>query len=559
MSTYEDKVTGRLPPQSWLHQRYLIVGLAGRGGMSAVYKGINTQQGNRSVAIKEMSQGHLGEVERQEAVVRFQQEYRMLSMLKHPNLPQIVDWFEEGDRFYFVMDFIEGKTLYEILKHNHGQPLPIAQVTQYAMQLCDVLAYLHMQQPPIIFRDLKPTNVMIRQDGRLLLIDFGIARIFKEGQAQDTVLLGSPGYAPPEQHGTAQTSPRSDIYALGATLHFALTGIDPFHATQRFMFAPVRQFNSLVPTELDALVLRMLSLDERGRPASAQEVKQALLAIQGHASDATSNLPPAPALASAPTQYAQPVKPSSPPQQSYQPTVSAAPPSFAPGQVSGASASPPPATQPAQPMAAISHRRDASSASSTIWTRKFLALFVAMFALTLIGSIVAFNIPHPYGINHLAGLDHAVELALAVVFVVTALVACAFVRGALTIAILFVPALAMVVSAFAFLVQTVRDINPFQSPLFLSPLDPLPYVAVGLIAATAISLLWALRTQRMIERVVLLVIFGLAALCSLLSTFTTFGDGDVTHHLYLLAALILSIQGVLLAAQTARVARQGRA
>lgn len=552
MSTYDDKVTGRLPPQSWLHQRYLIVGLAGRGGMSAVYKGVDTLQGNRSVAIKEMSQGHLGETERLEAVARFQQEYRMLSMLKHPNLPQIVDWFEEGDRFYFVMDFIDGKTLYEILKHNSGQPLPVAQVTGHAMQLCDVLSYLHMQQPPIIFRDLKPTNIMIRPDGRLFLIDFGIARIFKEGQAQDTVLLGSPGYAPPEQHGTAQTSPRSDIYALGATLHFALTGIDPFHATQRFMFAPVRQYNALVPTELDALVLRMLALDERGRPASAQEVKQALLAIQGRASDATSSLPPAPALASAPTQYALPVKPPSPPQQSYQPTVSAAPPPFAPGQSNG---SPAPATQPAQPMAAVSNRRSASFARSTLWTRKFLALFVAMFALTLIGSIIAFNIPQPYGINHLAGLDHAVELALAGVFVVAALVACAFVRGAFNIAILFVSALAMVVSAFAFLVQTVRDINPFSSPLFLSPLDPMPFVTVGLIAATVISLLWALRPQPGIGRVLLLALFGLAAVCSLLATFTTLGDGDVTHHLYLLTALILAIQGVLLAAQTAQTAR----
>jgi serine/threonine protein kinase len=550
MSTYEDKLTGRLPPQSWLRQRYLIIGLAGRGGMSAVYKGVDTQQGNRTVAIKEMSQGHLSEVERQEAVVRFQQEYRMLSMLKHPNLPRIVDWFEEGDRFYFVMDFIEGKTLYEILKDNSGHPLPIGQVTEYAMQLCDVLSYLHMQQPPIIFRDLKPTNIMIRPDGRLFLIDFGIARLFKEGQAQDTVLLGSPGYAPPEQHGTAQTNPRSDIYALGATLHFALTGNDPFHSTQRFMFQPVRHYNPLVPADLDVLVLRMLSLDERGRPASAQEVKQALLAIQGRASDATSNLAPVSSPASAPTQYAQPIKPSAPVQQSYQPTVSSASPSFAAANPGGSS---PAATQPAQPRAAISNRR---STGSTPWSGKFLALFIAMLALTMIGSIVAFNIPHPYGIDHLAGLDHAVELALALIFVVEALAACAFVRGAFNIAILFVSALAMVVSAFAFLVQMVRDINQFQSPAFLSPLDPLPFIATGLIAATVVSLLWTLRPQRMIERVILLVIFGLAALCSLLATFTTLGDGDVTRHLYLLAALILSIQGVLVAAQSARIARE---
>ena len=195
MSTY-DKLTGRLPPQSILQQRYLIVSLAGRGGMSAVYRGVDTKQGNRNVAIKEMSQGHLTEAEREEAIGRFRQEYQFLSKLQHPNLPLIYDTFNEGDRFYFVMDFIEGKTLLDLLRASGGRPLPIGQVVDYAMQLCDVLSYLHMQTPPVIFRDLKPTNVMIREDGRLFLIDFGIARFFKEGKLQDTVLLGSPGYAP---------------------------------------------------------------------------------------------------------------------------------------------------------------------------------------------------------------------------------------------------------------------------------------------------------------------------------------------------------------------------
>ena len=137
---------------------------------------------------------------------RFRQEYQFLSKLQHPNLPLIYDTFNEGDRFYFVMDFIEGKTLLDLLRASGGRPLPIGQVVDYAMQLCDVLSYLHMQTPPVIFRDLKPTNVMIREDGRLFLIDFGIARFFKEGKLQDTVLLGSPGYAPPGAVASTRTS-----------------------------------------------------------------------------------------------------------------------------------------------------------------------------------------------------------------------------------------------------------------------------------------------------------------------------------------------------------------
>src|SRR5438270_5186006 len=160
MSTY-DKLTGRLPPQSILQQRYLIVALAGRGGMSAVYRGVDTRQGNRNVAIKEMSQGHLGEAERKEAITRFRQECDLLNKLRHPNLPLIYDTFNEGDRFYFVMDFIEGKTLLDLLRVSGGRPLPIGQVVDYAMQLCNVLSYLHMPTPPVTCCYCQPTNVMI--------------------------------------------------------------------------------------------------------------------------------------------------------------------------------------------------------------------------------------------------------------------------------------------------------------------------------------------------------------------------------------------------------------
>ncbi len=564
MSTY-DNLTGRLPPQSMLQQRYLIVSVAGRGGMSAVYRGVDTKKGNRNVAIKEMSQGHLTETEREEAIGRFRQEYQFLSKLQHPNLPLIYDTFNEGDRFYFVMDFIEGKTLLDLLRASGGRPLPIGQVVDYAMQLCDVLSFLHMQTPPVIFRDLKPTNVMIRGDGRLFLIDFGIARFFKEGKLQDTVLLGSPGYAPPEQHGTGQTSPRSDIYALGATMHCCLTGRDPFNAPDRFIFPPIRQYNPLVPAGLDQLVQSMLALNERQRPASAQEVRQALLNIKQQAAEHTSNL--SPAAGSAPTQYPLPV----PVRGDFQAPANNQPPAHLPTVPVRSSGVPASSTQPARsPIARFPQARTIAGLAS-IWTPRFLMVFIAMLLVTVAGSLLAFNIPNPYGSSKPfpPGLDHAVEFGLSVVFIIVVLIASTFVRNTVAKAILFVSALAMLLSAFAFLVQTIRDVQlaqpviisaegvqPVQSP-FLSTIFNAgqlgQFFTIGLVAAALVSLVWLTRPYLLPDRIVLLVVFGIAAICAILQTFATSGDSDVTSHIYLLFALIALIQGVLIAVQTERV------
>ncbi|MBV8822712.1 MAG: tetratricopeptide repeat protein, partial [Ktedonobacteraceae bacterium] len=140
--------------------------------------------------------------------------------------------------------------------------------------LCDVLSYLHNHQPPIIFRDLKPSNVMIDESGHIFLIDFGIARIFKPGQLHDTVALGSPGYAAPEQYGKSQSTPRSDIYSLGALLHCLLTADDP--SEQPFFFRPASQRNPAVPMELETLLGQMLEMDAEKRPASAHDVVKVL-------------------------------------------------------------------------------------------------------------------------------------------------------------------------------------------------------------------------------------------------------------------------------------------
>src|SRR6266704_2200175 len=161
-----------------------------------------------------------------EATENFKREALLLAGLTHPNLPSIYDHFSEAGRWYLVMDFIEGETLEERLNKEPEGRLSVEEAQRIGIQLCTVLGYLHGRQPPIIFRDLKPANIMMTPDGHLYLIDFGIARHFKPGQAKDTIAFGSPGYAAPEQYGKAQTTARSDIYSLGANLHQLLTGID---------------------------------------------------------------------------------------------------------------------------------------------------------------------------------------------------------------------------------------------------------------------------------------------------------------------------------------------
>src|SRR5436190_737771 len=178
-----------------LKQRYRILEKLGQGGFAAVYKAKDLQFSSALRAIKEMDDRLLGSQEVQEAIAAFQQEAHMLAGLMHPNLPRIYDYFEEQQHWYLVMDYIDGATLETVLARSPQGKLPVAKVIQYALQLCTVLNYLHTQVPPIIFRDLKPGNILITSDDHLYLIDFGIARFFKQGKIKDTIVLGSPGYA----------------------------------------------------------------------------------------------------------------------------------------------------------------------------------------------------------------------------------------------------------------------------------------------------------------------------------------------------------------------------
>ncbi|MGH2510644.1 MAG: serine/threonine protein kinase, partial [Ktedonobacteraceae bacterium] len=237
--------TGRLHPHTLLRKRYVIVGAIGRGGMAAVYEARDTRRGT-SCAIKEMSLSTVPQNEHDQAVKNFLAEARILSRLNHPNLPAFTDFFTESARHFLVMELIDGSTLEELLETNQG-PFSERRVLGWARQLCDVLEYLHGQQPPVIFRDLKPSNIMLTRAGHIKLIDFGIARLFRFSSAQDTQMLGTPGFAPPEQYGKSQTDERSDIYSLAMTLFQLMTdavneqgfGLKDIHATYSHISPPV--------------------------------------------------------------------------------------------------------------------------------------------------------------------------------------------------------------------------------------------------------------------------------------------------------------------------------
>jgi len=268
-------VTGRLPPNTVLHERYIVLQRIAQGGMGAVYRVSDQRLANKVWALKEMGLSHIPTSERAEAIAAFQREAELLATLNHPNLPRVADVFEEGGRQYMVMEFIDGQTLLEILESTSGF-LAEDRVLAWAEQLCDALEYLHSQDPPIIYRDLKPGNVMeVRGSTTVKLIDFGIARFYKSGKKHDTMFIGTDGYAPPEQYGKAQTDVRSDVYALGATLHHLLTKRDP--QTTPFKFPAVRSINKKASREVSAAIATAVRVEPQDRFQTVAEFRAALL------------------------------------------------------------------------------------------------------------------------------------------------------------------------------------------------------------------------------------------------------------------------------------------
>ena len=265
------QLTGPLSAGHMLAGRYLIEGQLGQGGFGLIYQARDIQKRNKVVAIKQITLHGLNTQDMIEATDTFNREVTLLSQLKHVSLPRIYDQFTDPDHWYVVMDYIQGETLEDMLKHARGGVFPAKRVISFGIALCDVLSYLHAQHPPIIFRDVKPANIMITRDGRLYLIDFGIARQYRYGQAKDTGALGSPGYAAPEQYGRAQTTAQTDIYGLGATLQTLLTGKDPLDIAIEGM-PP----DHPVPQRLQPLIAQMLERDPLARPLSMEEVKSRL-------------------------------------------------------------------------------------------------------------------------------------------------------------------------------------------------------------------------------------------------------------------------------------------
>ena len=254
-------MTGLLAPNALLQSRYVITRKLGQGGMGAVYQAQDARLQGKLWAVKEMSNAQLADpTERANAAAAFQREAQLLATLDHANLPKVTDFFEEGGKQYLVMDFVDGHTLEQVVAATPGF-LPEPTVLAWAEQLCDVLEYLHTRQPPIIFRDLKPANIMLTREGKIKLIDFGIARFFKAGKTKDTAAYGTMGYAAPEQFGTGQTDARSDIYSLGVTLHFLLTKYDP--ALSPFNLPPVRNVNPLVSPQTEAVVVHAMKAKDR--------------------------------------------------------------------------------------------------------------------------------------------------------------------------------------------------------------------------------------------------------------------------------------------------------
>ena len=280
---------GELLLHTLFWNRYFIMSKVGAGGFGSVYKARDIQGGDRLVALKEVCLLGLHPREMMEATTAFQREVSVLSHLDHPHLPHVYEHFQTRGHCYLVMDFIVGETLEDYQSKAPNRSLLLSEVLDIGIQLCLVLDYLHAQQPPIIFRDLKPANIMRTPTGQLYLIDFGIARSFKPGQAKDTVALGSVGYAAPEQYGKAQTTPRADIYSLGAVLHQLLTTRDPSEAP--FRFRPLRPKSPQSPSDpgslsmsmvevlvnkLERLISSMLDLDVNKRPLDVAYVKQEL-------------------------------------------------------------------------------------------------------------------------------------------------------------------------------------------------------------------------------------------------------------------------------------------
>src|SRR5258707_500219 len=268
-ATYSDI----LAPGTLLQNRYRIESEIGQGGYSIVYKAHDTKRYGRVVTIKQINLRNLSSRQVIEATETFNRETTLLPGLKHEGIPKFYGHFTDPEHWYLVMEYISGQTLEEYLqKSNEWGYCSLSDTLKIGIALCYILEYLHFCKPPLIFRDVKPANIMLTRNKRVYLIDFGIARAFNPGKAKDTTPLGSPGYAAPEQYGRAQSDQRTDIYGLGATLQTLLTGRDPLELRQGLpSLAP-----HPIPPDVQSLLDSMMNSDPNRRPQNLALVKQKL-------------------------------------------------------------------------------------------------------------------------------------------------------------------------------------------------------------------------------------------------------------------------------------------
>lgn len=254
-----------------IDDKYEILTLIGQGGMSKVYLARDKRL-NKQWAVKEIqkkARDKNNEVVVQSAIA----EANMIKQLDHPSIVRIVDIIDNPDVIYIIEDYIEGETLNTILEENGAQPQEL--VIEWAMQICEALEYLHTRKPAIIYRDMKPSNVMLKPDGNIKIIDFGIAREYKEQSLADTVSLGTKGYAAPEQFGgKGQTDARTDVYCLGVTLYHLVTGHSP--CDPPYEIYPIRHWNPQLDPGLEAVIEKCTQLNPNDRYQSCAELLYAL-------------------------------------------------------------------------------------------------------------------------------------------------------------------------------------------------------------------------------------------------------------------------------------------
>lgn len=256
--------------QGILHNRYQIKNVLGQGGMGTVYMGEDLHLNNRRCVIKQLRDDFYRDEDRQKAVSFFEREAGMLINLEHPNIVKISDRFTQDGKYFLVMEYVEGEDFHNIMQRREGEPYSENQVVSWAIEICDVLDFLHGQNPPVIYRDLKPSNIMLNTKGQIKLVDFGIARHVEEEHENTHVV--SAGYSPPEQYWGG-ANPKSDIYALGATMHFLLTGKDP----EPLKPSSPKTLNPDVSDYLDELVRKTTAQEPTSRFESVQELREALL------------------------------------------------------------------------------------------------------------------------------------------------------------------------------------------------------------------------------------------------------------------------------------------